>query len=361
MSTNNDIENILRSQLEQIKDSPDERVWTNIERELKKRKRRRFLWLCIMGFLIVGTGTTLLIKTINSNLQNNTIKPDVEKTFPNKDVEKAAINEKNNLITSDSLQHQTTSTEVTSRALQYQPAKTKRTASYYGQSSKLKDSQRRLELTEDQLVNYLNPERLTFFKTKVLWDDYLNTTSEEAEKELSTLLTENEEIKDSKWSVTAEAIGSNYSAFQNDIQKSTTLNFGVLASYRLSNKAYLRTGCRRLFLEQITNTRTDELDYLEFPLEVKYRPFGMKINPYIVAGVSLLTLQKSTYANSLNNDYPAKTSLFTNLGLGVETKLIKHFYLNAEGRFNLFLKPPTSELEKHPYMVSFSMGLEYRF
>ena len=361
MSANNDIKHILRSRLEQVKKSPDDRVWTNIERELKKRKKRRFFWLFLSGLLILGLGTSILTTILNSNTENTEIKSGFEKASDQEDPKLPILTEKNNKVTLDSLDRKNRTSKATSSAIQSTQSSAERTAIYYDQNSKGKNSKYRSELVNYQSVNYLSPLDLTSFETTLFWNNATGPIQEEAENELRELLNEVEENKDSRWSITAELIGSNYTAFQNELQKSTTLNFGLIASYRLSNKAYLRTGCRRLFLEQITNLKTDELEYLEFPLEAKYRPFGLRINPYSVTGVSLLTLQKSTYTNTLNINYPAKTSLFINLGLGVETKLIEHFYLNVEGRFNLFLKPLTSELEKHPYMMSFSMGLEYRF
>ena len=177
--------------------------------------------------------------------------------------------------------------------------------------------------------------------------------------------TEDEKIKDStlfdhsRWSITPQLSLSTYGAFKAKATDNFSVNYGVLASYRMTNYTYLRIGVRKLDLNQTIDGNQKNVEYLEFPLDIKYVPFHKKINPYITGGLSYFSLQNVETSDANSSDYKATVSF--NLGLGVETKLFNSFYFNIEPNFNYQLNPFNQNNDINPFIFSINTGIEYRF
>ncbi|WP_299273692.1 porin family protein [uncultured Psychroserpens sp.] len=163
----------------------------------------------------------------------------------------------------------------------------------------------------------------------------------------------------SRWSITPQLSLSTYGAFNAKTTENFSVNYGVLASYRMTNYTYLRIGVRKLDLNQTIDGQEKRVEYLEFPLDIKYVPFKKKINPYITGGLSYFNLQKAVTSDTNNLDYKATVSF--NLGLGVETRLFSTFYFNIEPNFNYQLKPFNQNNDINPFIFSINTGIEYRF
>jgi len=127
----------------------------------------------------------------------------------------------------------------------------------------------------------------------------------------------------------------------------------------MTESTYIRIGVRKLELQQTIDDNTNELQYLEFPFEVKHAPFLKKVNPYFTGGLSYFVLQDSKIVNQ-NNSYN-EAAFGINLGLGVETKVAKKLYFNIETNFNYQINPLENTNDIKPYILSLLTGLEYRF
>jgi hypothetical protein len=198
-------------------------------------------------------------------------------------------------------------------------------------------------------------------KEKVSKDSIPSEKIKENKIKKTEKLKDSTKVEDkSRWSFTPHVLMSNYGALNTTTSDIQSFNYGLLASYRMTKSAYIRIGIRRLDLQQTINSESENrVQYLEFPLEIKYAPFDKKINPYFTGGLSYFVLQDSS-PESLNSSY-YKATLGFNIGLGVETRLIDNFYLNLETYFNYQLKPFISENETKSYTLSIQTGIEYRF
>lgn len=183
-------------------------------------------------------------------------------------------------------------------------------------------------------------------------------SEEEIEEKIKDSITEDDQ---SRWSITPQAILSYYGALNTKTTDNFSVNYGVLASYRMTEDTYLRIGVRKLNLNQTLDADGTErlVEYLEFPLEVKYTPRDHKVNPFVIGGLSYFKLQDGSNNNSNNFEYRATMSL--NLGLGLETKLFKDVYFNIESIFNYQVKPFTQKNNVEPFIFSINTGIEYRF
>jgi len=373
MKANEDIGLAVKSKLSQLKERPDDIVWTNIEKQLKKKKRRRVLFFWLIGGLI-GILTTTLWYTNSLDSQNNIKVTDSELndlqrttksiTTVNNNISKTTITDQENNNTS--LTHQ-------------EEESIKREMLTFKNRSANNDSKNQIKETLNHTKSAMDesfssePELLNKVNNTTLKYQLDDITKEEVSKD-STNITETqdknhpkkEKAKDSidlddssRWSITPHLIGSNYGALNAGASDIFSLNYGIFASYRMTNFTYVRIGVRKLDLQQTINNEINNVDYLEFPLEVKYAPFDNKLNPYFTGGISYFMLQNSN-SNNLNSTI-YKATFGINLGLGLETRLINRFYLNLESHFNYQLKPFTGPNEIQPYLFSIQTGIEYRF
>ncbi|WP_340201193.1 outer membrane beta-barrel protein [Ascidiimonas sp. W6] len=115
---------------------------------------------------------------------------------------------------------------------------------------------------------------------------------------------------------------------------------------------------------------TQELGYLEVPLELKYRLIDRKLGIHIIGGFSSLFLTDNAIsvasddlvtnigeANNLNN-----TSFSTNIGFGLDYKLSDKILLNLEPIFKYQLNTFSNEDGGfRPYTIGVYTGLSFRF
>jgi hypothetical protein len=75
--------------------------------------------------------------------------------------------------------------------------------------------------------------------------------------------------KETRWSINPQLIISNYGAFNAKTSDNASTNYGLLLGLRITNNSFLRFGVRKLELMQTVDSISNNIRYLEFPLEVK--------------------------------------------------------------------------------------------
>ncbi|MFP4845214.1 outer membrane beta-barrel protein [Winogradskyella sp. PE311] len=379
MEFKQDVGSAVKNKLNNLKDNPDDLVWTNIEAHLKKKKKRRG----IIIWLFSGTLGLLLILFLAMYPFSQTIE-NIEVNYeskPNKNYPTKTKTTITNKVLSDSNFKKVTKTHKIAiyKASNYNNP-------YSSKSNKKKsiNSSKNTEVSAYSInqksgsgniskSSTTNPTQIKASKSNN--ETGLIKSMEEDISEISNEVVNDNDIKNailieeekdknlkddiSKWSVMPQIIGSNYGAFNATTTKEFTINYGILANYRMTKSTYLRIGVRKLDLQQTIGSTINNLKYLEFPIEVKYAPFYRKINPYFTSGLSYFVLQEVNSNNLNTSDYRATISF--NLGLGLETKLFNKFYINLEPNFNYQMKPFTVGNEIKPYILSIQTGLEYRF
>lgn len=117
-------------------------------------------------------------------------------------------------------------------------------------------------------------------------------------------------------------------------------------------------------------TMTQQLDYFEIPLELKYALLESRIGLNLIGGMSTLLLNNNEVsiasdgfsstigsANNLNN-----FSFSTNIGFGLDYKLSKRFIFNLEPMFKYQINPYSdSSIDFKPYYLGVYSGFSYRF
>lgn len=373
MNSKEDIGLVVKNILNQHKDSPDDIVWTNIEKRLRKKKKRRALIFWLIGGGI-GLFMGLFWHTSNFNSQNNIKTNSIElnetQTINNSIVTSKSVSNKHLIATEDknssSRTKSETFTNINSEKIKNKTIRKDSQNSTQHIHNKTKKSIKESLLLEEipsnkKEVAILHETNNKFLKEDVSKDSIPSEKIKENRNKKTEKLKDTTKIEDqSRWSFTPHVLVSNYGALNATTSDIQSFNYGLLASYRMTKSAYARIGIRRLDLQQTINGDLENrVQYLEFPLEVKYAPFNKKINPYFTGGLSYFVLQNSN-SESLNSTY-YKATFGLNIGLGIETKLVNNFYLNLETYFNYQLKAFTGENEIQPYTLSTQIGIEYRF
>lgn len=192
----------------------------------------------------------------------------------------------------------------------------------------------------------------------------------------------------------------------NSTTSNVEYNFGVYAGVELSKKLNIRIGVNRTKLSlktenvnigsqnsdnvsgyfsnvdyetPITNEEisilfndsiisvSQEVQYLEVPIEVKYKFYDKKFGMEAFAGFSTLYMQKNNVIVESNSkslhlgsiSSSKKINFSANIGIGFSYKLIDNFQLNAEPTFHYYFEP--SKIPAKPYSVGLQFGLQYNF
>ncbi|WP_298754925.1 porin family protein [uncultured Psychroserpens sp.] len=409
METKKDIGAALKSRLEPFKDSPDDLVWNTIEAKLKKKKKRRvlFLWFSGLGvallFLMLGIvdpfhyfdkNKTIEIETVDQypNNNSNTTK-DHSSTISNTE---SLSNENTHQLDHPSVVENEEVDKTNQNTVSTSPNQRKIQRPQHNLPNKQDNTLSHLNSQQDDNINDTSKKSIDNNislsennKTALLTSDSKRQILEERKRRRDSLIAANKKVRDSikmqrqsrslvseentkekdssnlddqsKWSITPQVTLSYYGALNTKTSDNFSVNYGVLASYRMTPKTYLRIGVRQLKLNQTIDSDGTErnVEYLEFPIEIKYRPRNNRINPYITGGLSYFKLQEDS--NNSSNNFEYKATMGLNLGLGLETKLFNQIYFNLESNFNYQLKPFTQKNNIEPFIFSIHTGIEYRF
>lgn len=401
MNKKNNIGNDIKSRLANSTAIPDDSVWLNIEKELKKKRHKRLLifwWLSIGSLFIISllilfvfNNESILIdksnhnnpitKSIDNNTKNTSIsnnKEDTVNTLKKQDTinniysinKISSLNssleqkENNHNSNSSNSSYSDNSPNNPSFNNSSKTNKADKAKEYYFQSSTDKKNNTSSLLDKSKKTNQNINTKIT--EDEISKESMLKKPSTETndinkkeDKELKERLKDSLKNSDfSRWSINPQGILSFYGAFGESTKNNSNYNYGFLASYRVNTKLYIRTGFKQIKLKQDIDDINREVTYYQFPLEVKYSPFSNKINPYIIGGFSYFNYVESK-TNSITDNF--NTTIGINSGLGLESKLWKKTYINIEGTFDYQLMPFSSQNSTKPYILNLSLGIEYRF
>ncbi len=114
-------------------------------------------------------------------------------------------------------------------------------------------------------------------------------------------------------------------------------------------------------------TLTQNIRFIEIPLEAKYKVYDGTIGIEAIGGISTLFLSKNEvkaeannkflYLGKVNNGLQASASL--NLGAGLSYKIGKNLQLNVEPMFKYYFR--SFEVTNKPYSLNFQVGLQINF
>ena len=379
----NDIGPTIKNQLGNLKKSPDDFVWTNIETRLKQKKRRkRLLLFWIFGvFLSSILLATLVFNTSSNHQENNSLNPITNKKDNSIDILDSKNSIKSNTITESSSLNNSLDSHSLSKPQQANKQQGKLVARSKHKVPKVSNHNNKRHLSSK------NKENLSIEKSSLSEKSDINKTviadkipgnlkdSDTASSPKPTLnkleqsknKAQKEKLKDStpnkkpkKWSIIPQGSLSYFGNFSSKSSDNITANYGILITYTTNDRIFLRLGLRQLKLNQQTNNQLIELEYLELPLDVKYAPLDKKINPYVIGGFSYIVVQDSMNSSVIDLDH-SSPSLSVNLGFGVEYELFKDIYINVEPYFNYQINPIINNNDISPFILSVNSGIEYRF
>ncbi len=224
-----------------------------------------------------------------------------------------------------------------------------------------------------------------------------------------------EEKQNKKWEVSIKGAPVFYSSLSkgsslgNDLDSNSTsgdvtYSFGISVSYPISKKMKIRTGINNVDLayktEQVSTVSvlnaqslsnnglesffvndvaelglgildenidlTQEINYFEIPLEIKYTILDKKLNIETITGFSTLllnnnsiTINNETNIGSVNN--LKKISFTGNLGLGFNYKLSKKLHFNLEPSMKIQFNTYKDNVDYKPYFLGVYSGFSYQF
>ena len=404
MEVNKDIGDGIKHRLKDLHKAPDVMVWTKIEADLKKKKKRRFLF-----FLLPTIGLSLillLIFKIKTDKKEATINTDaISNTSINKVKNTTTVSTKTNFSKSNNNTNSLDSNAIGSITVkQNKPLNNNTSTNKYQTNSNSKFKNNTSKPTNTSGYTILNKTNNT---TKLKTTTSSNTTSGNTTKKqkiipadsliTSTIKKDHLALKkqadsiskkqvlkqkkavktDSinqkiikKWSVMPYASLDYFGSLNHATKDNTSTNYGIKLSYLATEDISLRIGVAKLDLNFTSNEDTynftEEISYYEIPLEIKQRILKGKANTSIVAGVSYLLLDKSEiYTDGIENNLQIEsienTNMSINLGLSFDTLLIKKLHFVVEPMFKYHFKPLENRFDSKTYTLSILGGLEYKF
>ena len=124
------------------------------------------------------------------------------------------------------------------------------------------------------------------------------------------------------------------------------------------------------YIQNNTGSLSQNISYIEVPLEIKYALTQHKIKTYFVGGFSYLFLNDATKTSTDesninliidNSDSFNQSTLSLNAGLSFQTKIYNNLYLNLEPMFKYHFEPYSVQNDFNPFVISITSGLEYKF
>ncbi|RBW57280.1 hypothetical protein DS884_11925 [Tenacibaculum sp. E3R01] len=400
MNNNKEIGAVFKDRLEGYKDTPDDFVWANITSELNQKKKNWTKRIIIILILV-----SLLALTIHLKLKKTALKS-IDKT------EKLNNNNPLKIIQKEKALASYISIEDKRKGKENNLASKK---------AKHKSIDKKVALTHETTLIFkhgINTKK-SYTKLKAMGiKPYKNTNSIYILNK-NTYKNQSKKSK-SKISITANFGVNHFSSlsnlndiYSNKLGSNTTnnsfsYNYGMYFNYRINNNILIRLGIQKLRLKnsinniqtkninnQISTTLkqsgisfisnnndifnfigndnlfniTQELNYLEFPLEMKYQILKGRYNLSTIIGYSMIyqennTIYISTSKNEkldigYNNLFNDKASSL-NLGVSSELNLFKNTYLNLELNYKKYFNLQNKSAGL-PYSIGLQIGFNYKF
>lgn len=393
MGTKNDIGHSIKEKMSGYKASPDQKVWTAIEDQLKKdRKRGLLIWfLCGISVILLLVFGGFYIST--HHLQKETIQVSDQQNVECEE-ETWSDNESNgeqsnapstSEVDSMSKKQIGQNDDIASGEDLYPNTKTK---SKDVQSKILEYNARPAALNEDsdQAFNRLVTSNTREYKTGLI--NHQKEQSDRVENDTVALVKEEKQKPASKEKVADEekdtlqiekesapkiALSGHVSydyfgSFNHSTSDNTSFNYGFKLHYRLDGDYAIRVGLNYMNLqfqnEQSNQLFSENLEYLELPIDFNYRLLDKKFDINLSFGLSYwLLLESETRINGfeVNAETSRKNTYSLNFGIPVETQLTDRMLFFVEPSFRYWPISFENRLETQPFILSITTGIVYKF
>lgn len=138
----------------------------------------------------------------------------------------------------------------------------------------------------------------------------------------------------------------------------------------ISGQDFQFTQVPNIITNAIDSSISQELGFIEVPLEISYKLSDKKFGVNVIGGVSTLFLSKNEIYTTLNGNAKLlgeatninSTSFSANFGLGLDYKISKSFGLNLEPTFKYQINTFTNTSGNFkPYLFGIYTGFSYKF
>lgn len=395
MKTQKEIGSVFKERLDKLDNSPDDVVWNNINSELQKENKRR--WLKILLFSLFSLTCFYLVSKRLYSLKKNTISKEV------------LMQEKD----STSILSIKTSSETKEFTIVNRPNKnSKKSALNYPKENTKKDKGYKQKIK----INKLN-EKLSITLNKKGYHSYTPYFSDEII--IKKTSEENNDDLLNEWSVSIvngvnylntniENTSLNANTSKNSKENSFNYSFGFYINYRFNKTMMFRFGLHKLTMNfntpNIANNNTEissiltpndvipelinedfislfnndsninireEINYLEIPIELKYSFLKKVPDLNLITGFSYLHLTNNTiYGHSKNtkelkigsSSSISKSSFSFNIGINKDFNLGQNLTLNLtlnhKQYFNIF---QYNKFNLNTRIINLQTGLTYKF
>jgi len=400
METKKDIGRAFEEHLTNLNESPDDIVWEHLENELKKKKKDRYIIPFWFGSACIGALLIIFVINWNNSSSPNklqdTTKEGHQKTpivFENNQDNNSVISKENNTNTANTTNTIEYHKNENVDSFKKSTGKEEKLASTYHNTKKTNNSTTNSINIADKTNNTINNKNIYQSASKqviVSLNSKLDSiktpetskTKESVEEITKTAEKKHETEKDSvsntktnnKWSIYPNASLVSYNGFKESFKENISFNYGVLLKYQISEKGSIRLGVSKLELQHSYEVNkipiTQEVNYIEIPLEFNYTLSKNKIQTSIIGGFSYFiitdahqkTLNENNNVTELNNKHVFNSSSMSlNLGFNFKINAYKRFYFNIEPMFKYQLSPYADSVNFNPYLISISSGIEYKF
>jgi hypothetical protein len=408
MSVKTDIGIALKTSMDGYTTRPRVNLWKGIEAELKRKKKRSFLRIILIGILILFILTiSFFMANKNTSSPNDPTKTEInslnDDNINKKEKTKdSTSNKKNDPKNLDANVHDLTNSVESKlpKPLSFE----KNTNTNDSNSESLINNRRpnafdpklrninTQKSKENLLLNpvaFQNPKNETSFqKDRIekpkspkqirlspldlqrLGELELKIDSIQIKKMEETTREEEIEIKEFNWSLFPHIALDRYHAFGRNATEQNSLNYGIYLSYYSSKRLLLRAGFKALNLQQsfANDSIQRKVGYSEIPMEARYFiTHKSRLKTSFIVGGSYLFLRDATFTDFRNNitrdnrDFYIRNIFTLNAGLGLHYDINKRWRMNLEYIFEYHSTPFTRKQDYSPHNSSLSFGVEYRF
>jgi opacity protein-like surface antigen len=403
MSAKTDIGSAIKNSMDGYVTRPRVDLWPDIEAKLKKKKKRSFLPIIVVGIIAIFMGilwmfvwndstpspvdpTKTEINPLDDNKDNTdaSSKDSLDQNNKNKSDSKdsttvdangvnPSTNSKRGLTTPFSKEN-----DSNSKSSKANSKDDRSTSKSNPKSSNINSNQGDNKLSLDLQVTETTSKDKTPSQVNLLPVDLirlgelsLKIDSIQLYKGASTQDTITPEVENEfNWSLFPHVSLDRYNAFGRSTSDQNSFNYGIYLSYYPTKRLLLRSGYKGLNLQYNfeNNSRQQQITYSEIPIEARYFiTHKSRLKSSFIVGGSYLFVQNATLIDFTNNitrdnrDSFNRNIFSLNAGLGVHYDLSKRWRMNLEYIFEYHPTPFTRRQDYSPYNSSLSFGFEYRF
>ena len=396
MGAKNDLGHRIKHKLTGYKASPDDKVWSAIEDQLKKDRKKAIYVRLLYGIpflLLLLIGGYYFVSEYNSNdvfitteeyddnceeddlNEGNTVEHDQGTSKSQFIVDTNSI-EKSNEFEKDDTESYTDSNKVSSNADQYSTTRSseKRTVFSSFQTKEGIENpkeQARLKRGDTNLIVNISAESdlNTSIDTTSIAQEELPEVKLKEEKKLAENDTlENQTEPAPKIALSGHVSYDYFGSFNHSTSDNSNINFGLRLHYRILGDHAIRIGLNYMDLEfqyeELNQIYSERLEYFELPIDFNTRIIDRKVDLSLSFGLSYwFLLNNETKINGMAADLrnSQKNTYSLNFGIPVETELTSRMLFFIEPSFRYWPITFENRVETQPYMISITTGIIYKF